>query len=176
MDHLIIGGTGAVGTTWAYLLHQAGDKVSVYVRPKYKQEIEQNGRSLTVHNLRPPLLMNLGALFASMLISWVLIRLLCGPLLFGWVFSSIIGLVLHKLVRPHLPAPPIVKIPIKDILTDLKSINNNKNNNNNNQSSTANNSSSGSSSTGEKHDYDVVWICLASTSLRNTDLIKDIVR
>ncbi len=87
MEHLIVGGTGAVGATWAYHLHRAGDSVSIFVRDKYKAEVKSNGNSLTIHDLALTqylmcaafgVLVGIVAHFVNKIISFTLLSLVIG--------------------------------------------------------------------------------------------------
>lgn len=95
MDHLIIGGTGAVGVTWAQILHKAGDNVSVYVRPKYATEIEANGGALTTFDIKKAAGLNFALLAAATVVSYIGLRIAFEPFCCAWFVAFLLGAAMY---------------------------------------------------------------------------------
>ena len=50
-SHAIVGGTGAVGSVYAYHLQKGGADVTLYVREKYAEALKAKGGRLVLHDL-----------------------------------------------------------------------------------------------------------------------------
>lgn len=152
MRHLVVGGTGAVGTSWSYFLSQAGDSVSSFVRPKYKAEILGNGSALTVHNLARQFRLTFVLFFALFVGVYYLVACTVGSKILGSVVAFAAAMAGSYFGRAILPKASATRVPIEAVVTTVQE----------------------AEAAGV---FDYIWVCLASDKLAASgDMIRGLAK